>query len=644
VHIPVHLRRSGPFKREKGLSFGLPGVLIICPFYALSQLPQLIYEILISLYLLESLNLKGRGEQNIVMSSRPKATPRKPKATKGTYTQSRQLPTSTILKNVGKAVALLIIAGFASPISQLNLSPVYGGIPSSLHHQRAITITAALAFIGKGSLKKILPKNLAEYIAVIAYWTPVVQFLLFQYSAKIGVEYGPLLIEALTYLPLLFLSCYSASELLEVVDSTQIKLPPMLAEAVVPIASYFTISSVSKIAGSTIPNYIGTHVSLSRIGLQMLVGSMTAFLNPSIVALLAFPAILHTLWANPHHPSDSAFQRANATLFSTHEFKILARQESNTGYISVLENNADSAFRVLRCDHSLLGGEWLVTPSAAEKGQTQRETIFSVFVLLEAVRLIDSDDRQLIPDTQKSALNIGLGIGTAPNALISHGINTTIVELDPVVHHYATKYFGLSKNHTAVIDDAVQYVHAKSKTHPGSFDYIIHDVFTGGAEPVALFTLEFFQGLHTLLKDEGVVAINYAGDMALPSTRLVLNTMHSVFPACRIFRDAPRDEAWKPGEHDFFNMVVFCVKNDHGKGKFGLTFRDATDEDFMGSLARSNYLVPREELEIVYDMDNSAAVMKRADVGELEKWHNQGAVSHWKIMRTVLPDGVWEMW
>ena len=37
-------------------------------------------------------------------------------------------------------------------------------------------------------------------------------------------------------------------------------------------------------------------------------------------------------------------------------------------------------------------------------------------------------------------------------------------------------------------------------------------------------------------------------------------------------------------------------------------------------------------------------VMGNADVGELEKFHEDGAVSHWKIMRTVLPEGVWEMW
>ncbi|KAF2265115.1 S-adenosyl-L-methionine-dependent methyltransferase [Lojkania enalia] len=583
------------------------------------------------------------------MSSRPKATPRKPKAAKEAEKQARQLPTSTLLKNVGRAAALLIIAGAASPISQLNLSPVYGSIPASLHHQRAITFTALLAFIGKGSLKRHLPGDISEYIAVIAYWIPVIQFLLFQFSGQLGIEYGPLIIESVTFLPLLFLSVYAASSLLDTLSLTQYNLNETIADMLPPMASYITVSSISKILGSILPGFVGTHISFTRVGLQMLIGSISAFLTPSKVILFAAPAIMHTMLANPHYPSESAMQKTNATLFSSQNFTLLARQESITGYISVIENDAENAFRLLRCDHSLLGGEWLVTPSSAAKGQKIRETIFSVFVLLEAVRLVedDSSDTEPTPDSGKSALVIGLGIGTAPSALISHGINTTIVELDPVVHHYASKYFGLLPNHTAVIDDAVSYVSEKSKTDPDSFNFIIHDVFTGGAEPAYLFTQEFFKGLYSLLTDNGVVAINYAGDLALPSTQLVLNTIHSVFPACRLFRDTPRPDDWVPGNPDFINMVVFCVKNDHDKGKFALMFREADEDDWRGSLARRTFLRPKDELEIEFDYtlpEQGGKVMKRGDVGELEKWHNQGAVSHWKIMRTVLPDAVWEMW
>lgn len=82
-----------------------------------------------------------------------------------------------------------------------------------------------------------------------------------------------------------------------------------------------------------------------------------------------------------------------------------------------------------------------------------------------------------------------------------------MVELDPVVHKFASKYFQLPKNHKAVIEDAVSYTSRVASNRAHRFDYIIHDVFTGGAEPIALFTLEFFKNLNELLTPNGVVAI-----------------------------------------------------------------------------------------------------------------------------------------
>ena len=83
------------------------------------------------------------------------------------------------------------------------------------------------------------------------------------------------------------------------------------------------------------------------------------------------------------------------------------------------------------------------------------------------------------------------------------------MEIDPVVHDFATRYFGLPKNHTSIIEDAVTFLD-RAQSDAGeeySYDYIIHDVFTGGAEPVDLFTQEFIQGLSNVLKADGVVAI-----------------------------------------------------------------------------------------------------------------------------------------
>lgn len=77
------------------------------------------------------------------------------------------------------------------------------------------------------------------------------------------------------------------------------------------------------------------------------------------------------------------------------------------------------------------------------------------------------------------------------------------------MHDFATKYFDLPQNHTSIIGDAVKFVGdmQKAKESRNTYEYIIHDVFTGGAEPINLFTREFIMGLSDLLRPDGIIAI-----------------------------------------------------------------------------------------------------------------------------------------
>lgn len=270
--------------------------------------------------------------------------------------------------------------------------------------------------------------------------------------------------------------------------------------------------------------------------------------------------------------------------------------------------------------------------------------------MLEAVRLVETrgGGTSLKKESnQKKALNIGLGIGTAPSAMIAHGIDTTIIEIDPVVHEFAIKYFGLPHNHTCDIDDAVAAVANRTTYEADSYDYIIHDVFTGGAEPVELFTSQFLSGLRALLKPDGVIAINYAGDIAMPASSIVHRTITSVFPSCRVFREdeAPvsSSSAPAPGEKanpdDFTNMVFFCRK----EADVPITFRKPVEADFLGSGARREYMMPRHEIA-ANAFDANVDILQSGKTKLLEKYQAQSAIGHWRVMRTVLPDIVWEMW
>lgn len=252
----------------------------------------------------------------------------------------------------------------------------------------------------------------------------------------------------------------------------------------------------------------------------------------------------------------------------------------------------------------------------------------------------------------------GLGIGTTPSAFVSHGIDTTVVEIDPVVHEFAVEYFGLQENNPAVLADAVSYTAELVDESPQSYDYIVHDVFTGGAEPVDLFTLEFLQGLAALLKPDGVIAIvsppslsslrlsdsivqNYAGDFNLPAPQTIVRTIKEVFPTCRIFREIPVDEvATKQDGTDFTNMVIFCKKTSTP-----LTFRRAVEQDFLRSHARRAFLEPRHEIQQAELLSgDDYGILRSNGTAKLTDWHKVSAAGHWAVMRTVLPAKVWERW
>jgi hypothetical protein len=118
--------------------------------------------------------------------------------------------------------------------------------------------------------------------------------------------------------------------------------------------------------------------------------------------------------------------------------------------------------------------------------------------------------------------------------------------------------------------------------------------------------------------------------------------------------------------------MLFCLNTPQEKLKNSkdiaeITFREPTESDFAGSIARRNHLPPPKELEIEYDFspddemtsvqDGLSESEKRRREKEIRKnlltvdsmgafaeKQKKSAVDHWGIMRTVLPDAVWENW
>ncbi|MCJ1465536.1 hypothetical protein MMC07_004154 [Pseudocyphellaria aurata] len=555
--------------------------------------------------------------------------------------------TQKIVQSRLKAAVLLILAAAYSPISQLTLSPVYGSIPSSIQHERLTAATVLLAGTLMSRTHAPIMWHLISLLPVLAFSIPAIQFFLFQHSNQLGPVYGPLVTEAVTYCPLVFMSVLGSVEL---IYALRLRIyGEIMMKASVAALSYASFSILKKFSVSLLKRYIGSGLGFTRLGMQVLLSAFYAILLPSRLLLIAVFPLLHMLLWNVHSPLAHTTAVLNSTL-KEHNYSLVARQESQTGYISVLDNTKEG-FRVMRCDHSLLGGEWI--PQQKKSPSQLNEPIYAIFVMLEAVRLVETQSTKnfpSIPDHEKHSLVIGLGVGTTPSAMIAHGIHTTIVEIDPIVHDYATKHFSLPLNHTKIIEDATVFIDRMEAqgAEREIYDYIIHDVFTGGAEPVELFTEEFLRGLSNSLSVNGVIAINYAGDLLLPSASIIVHTIKSVFPSCRIYReDAAPDltaaSRMNTLKRDFTNMVIFCRKSNET-----FTFRNPTEADYLKSGTRRYHLLPQHEIDAAVfekrDEFGNLEILKRGRTKKIQAYHKDSALGHWDIMRTVLPNSLWEDW
>lgn len=552
-----------------------------------------------------------------------------------TLADSRRTPRKTwslvFDANVQRAFYLVLLAAMYAPLSQLILAPVYGSVPSAVYHKYGVVISAVLSFMIKGHVSL----KVEQFFPAFVFWIPIIHLVLFSFSSVFGNPIGPLITEWLTTFPLIMISIYLANKYLHKLDLGF--LNEGAAEVVPSMYNYFLFTVLQRLLRSILPTWMGLNKFFSRVGLQVIAGAAYASVVPQSFFWPALPAIAFSAISNVHTPLLKTTELLNNTL-ALYNYSLVERHESLTGYISVLQDNANN-FRVMRCDHSLLGGEWILPPDP--KGHRRlAEPVFAVFTMLESVRLVERDDSSNAGGER--ALNIGLGVGTAPSALITHGVNTTIIELDPVVYRFAVEHFGLPTNHRAYIGDAVRVVEAKKEEQQGYYDYIIHDVFTGGAEPVDLFTVEFLSGLDQMLKADGAIAINYAGDLAMSSTSLIYRTITEVFPSCRVFREDEQvgEEGMKARDEngEFTNMVFICRKRGNA-----VKFRKAVEADFLGSASRRSYMVPKYEVA-ASRFQRQGELLTKANRKALEKLHVQSAIGHWKLMRKVIPAPIWENW
>lgn len=282
-----------------------------------------------------------------------------------------------------KSLVLIALVAVYANVSELTLSPVYGSIPASLWHNWVIMAAVFVGWSCNLHLGRLVPIRLAYLLPVVAFYIPLAQFYLFKISATLTAYQGPFITELLTIVPLAILSVACTANYLEGADLSI--LPGFIRDAAPGITSYSYYKFVESASAKFLGQHIGENVFQTRIVLETILAGSYALFAPSKYLVLALPALLHTAFLNTHVMTPMAAQSLNSTLLAN-KWSLLERKESLTGYISVADN-LDTGYRVMRADHSLLGGEWV-----RYKGVRVAEPIYGVFTMLEAVRLVETPE------------------------------------------------------------------------------------------------------------------------------------------------------------------------------------------------------------------------------------------------------------
>lgn len=326
------------------------------------------------------------------------------------------------------------------------------------------------------------------------------------------------------------------------------------------------------------------------------------------------------------------------------------------------------SLRYLRAGHSLLGGAWIGEAAILgrhdsdpvgldEAGEPVGDSMYHAFMLQDAARLFEREGGK----KRENALVIGLGTGVAASSLIRSNVSTTIVEIDPAVYEAARRFFAFPEPGPGkvFIKDARTWVreHRREResatrlgdqaghadeTEPNMFDIVLHDVFTGGTMPSHVFTQQFWNDTKALMSSDGILAVNFAGQLDSEPARAIIMTLLSTFDTCRAFCDevSPDEQA----KSEFHNWVFFCSPSSAL-----LTLRAPRSSDYFGSVQRAQILNTLQQREFDLKSLTEDILEEQRDQyiltdarNPLGKWQEKEALSHWRIMREVFPNAVWE--
>jgi len=341
-----------------------------------------------------------------------------PRQTHGTTMKpSRLFPPNEVMtpqtvgRHVVRLIMTLLLAALSDRVCKLSLSPIYGSIPSELDITKSLVPLVVLWSTVSGYWWT----RFSVPISLLGYLPPLILPVLARSSGRLGPYWGPRVAYVFTSFPIFFRSltgnvafcmeiAFQDPRTISVLERQSLRWA--IKNSFIVVLSYAFVHvfrglerTATILLSSVMMSTAG--ILTSRYMMQALIAGLWASLARSRwTASLGMLPLFHILFFNPHVPLAHNTAIVNATL-QTAGWSLVARQESLTGYVSVLDNVKDG-FRVMRCDHSLLGGEWRNKP----EGHPARfnEPIYSIFVMLEAVRLVESRSKKATKSTDKNAL------------------------------------------------------------------------------------------------------------------------------------------------------------------------------------------------------------------------------------------------
>ncbi|KAJ3162835.1 hypothetical protein HDU86_003810 [Geranomyces michiganensis] len=622
-----------------------------------------------------SLIIKAKLTMEILLDRRRR------RESRGHFDIRRSSPTSTMTSSFIESAAAVLLSAWTVPLlynaAPRFVAPVYGHFLATQHHL-TITVTFILvatlgAFVKARKASHVRVGRLLVLVSLLLAAAPGIMRRLFTKSGEWGPHSGPLLTMSVVYIAIAFIASITVFSLPQTARQ---------AGAVVPLVALLagSLSNADRIDAFT-RGLLGEDTTTCDV-LKACCWAWTAlafidsygFLKPQngwdgwpTGKYKAVPAAVKTASRKKgKRASVAAASTSDATdvtstriilkillltalLITPHlimkrlpgglqcdldaptpdKYELLAFQESNTGYIYVIQDNAQyGGVRMMRCDHSLIGGAY---------PNSNFDSTFGSFYFLDYVQYVKRPPHA----GPRKALQIGLGIGASTRMLVSYSdVKVDLVELDPVVVSFARQHFDLPSPNSVHIGDGRAFL--DSAPH-GTYDFVLHDVFTGGLVPGRLFSFEALSAVRRVLRPDGILALNFVGTLDSPGTRTLLKTIKTVFTHYECYtEDLPSALEDAP----VYNMVFYASPQPI---KFQIPSpRDLPQPSDMYKHFLEKFTKHRVTT-LLNELDASAAENPGAEpitivtdaANPLAKMQYESALAHWSVMRKVFSDEFW---